>query len=174
MPLAVPLVIAIVTLLLVRWPWRALTIAAAAAWLVVSGFAATGPLPDMFDVAPGALVPFDLGAGIAMIHAQHVNAVWAQYWLSRPLSYFSGDTLPVGEYGGYVGFPQRQQRVESAVDPSWVFVQGQSEIPLFERACEQRGITFTKVIGGGLVLYSHLSGTLEPPDVLGASAGRIG
>src|SRR5439155_1566339 len=120
----------------------------------------------------GAQVPWDLGPGIAMLHARHPGAIWAQYWLSRPLSYMSGDTLPIGEYGGYVGFLQRQQQVSTALDPSWVFVAGQADIGAFERACRDRGITFVKVAGGGLVLYTRLSGTVEPPDVFAGSPGH--
>jgi 4-amino-4-deoxy-L-arabinose transferase-like glycosyltransferase len=173
MPLGVPLVIAVVTVLATPWRLRLPAVGASAAWLVVSGVAAAGMLTDMLDYVPGAQVPFDLRPGLAMLRKAHPQAIWAQYWLSRPLSYLSGDTLPIGEYGGYVGFVERQQQVETALDVSWVFVRGQADIVDFEKSCRDRGITFTKVRGGGLVLYTHLSGTLEPPDVLPGSAGHI-
>ncbi|TMB90909.1 MAG: hypothetical protein E6J45_07810 [Chloroflexi bacterium] len=172
MPLAVPLVIAVATVLLVRWSGRWISLVATAAWLTINVIAAAGSLPDMSDYAVGSRVPFDLGPGISMIRAQHPTAVWAQFWLSHPLAYFSGDTLPIGEYGGYVGFPQRQMAVETALHPSWVFVEGQAGMAELERVCHERGITYSKITGGGLVLYTHLTGTVEPSDVIPGPAGR--
>jgi 4-amino-4-deoxy-L-arabinose transferase-like glycosyltransferase len=172
-PLAVPLVIAVVTILAARWPWRSIGLPIAAAWLVISGLAAAGPLVDMQPTTPtGAAVPSDLGAGLAMINRENPSAVWAQYWLSRPLSYYSGDMLVIGDYGGYVGFVQRQQHVETAATPSWAFVAGDAETAVFERVCANRNVTFNKVEGGGLVLYTHLSATVEPQDVFIGSEAK--
>lgn len=173
MPLGVPLAIGLVALLRVSWPWRAMAAVASAAWLIISGLAAAGPLPDMFDYVRGTQVPVDLAPGIAMIRAQHPSAIWAQYWLSRPLSYFSGDTLPIAEYGGPVGFLDRQQEVETAAHPSWLFVAGQVDVAAFEKTCYDRGISYLRVTGGGLVLYTDLSATVEPPDVFPGPLGHI-
>ena len=172
-PLAVPLVIGVAAALAARWPWRAAAVAVSAVWLVVSGIAARGPLVDMQPTtASGATVPRDLSDGLAVIQRANPSALWAQYWLSRPLSFFSGDTLAIGDYGGYVGFVNRQQRVQSALAPSWVFVADDTEAGVFERACAARRITFTRIAGGGLVLYTHLSATIEPGDVFTGSEAR--
>jgi 4-amino-4-deoxy-L-arabinose transferase-like glycosyltransferase len=172
-PLAVPLVVAVVSVLVARWPWRAIGVAAAAVWLVISGVAAAGPLVDMHPATPtGAAIPADLGPGLAMINREHPSALWAQYWLSRPLSYASGDTLAIGNYGGYVGFIERQQQVETTANPSWAFVEGDTEAAAFERVCVGRGVKYRNVSAGGIVLYTGLSATIEPGDVFSGSEAK--
>jgi 4-amino-4-deoxy-L-arabinose transferase-like glycosyltransferase len=168
LPLAIPLAVGLATILLVKMPWRAVFALAAGSWLVISGIAASGLLVEMRSGTPtGGVVPFDLSAGLSLINQQHPQAVWAQYWLARPLSYYSGDTLVVGEFGGYVGFPERQAQALAAVRPDWVFAAPDTQIDDFERACQKRGVTFVKTEGGGLVLFSHLSARLQPQDVFG-------
>jgi 4-amino-4-deoxy-L-arabinose transferase-like glycosyltransferase len=166
MPMTVPLVVGVVTLLTVRWPWRAVSIFVASIWLVVSAIAASGPLVEMQSTTfTGSVIPSDLGPGLAMINREHPGALWADYWLSRPLSYYSGDTLDIAEYGGYVAFAERQQRVQTAARPSWVFVAGDPEISDFERFCARHAVSFMKVQEGGLVLYDRVSTTIAPADV---------
>jgi hypothetical protein len=97
--------------------------------------------------------------------------MWADYSLSRLLSYSSDDTLAIGEYGGSSGFIGRQQQVETALDPSWIFVAGDPDIAAFTKACGARSIRYTMFSGGGLDLFTGLTAPLEPGDVLiGAEA----
>jgi 4-amino-4-deoxy-L-arabinose transferase-like glycosyltransferase len=173
MPLAVPLVIGVVAALTVRWPWRSISIAIAGGWFIVTAIAASGPLVEMqTTTATGAAIPADLHTALLIINREQPAALWAQYWLSRPLSYYSGDALAIGVYGGYVGFVGRQQRVQTAANPSWVFVSGDSEVLDFERACARQGIKFVRFAGGGLVLYTHLTGTVEPSDVFAGAESK--
>jgi 4-amino-4-deoxy-L-arabinose transferase-like glycosyltransferase len=167
MTLTVPVVIGAAALLKVPWPWRSLGVALGAVWIVVSGVAASGPLVDMTKTTSSgsAIVPADLSAGLQMIERGKPAAVWAQYWLARPLAYASNDTLAIGEYGGYVGFISRQAQVETAIKPSWVFVQGDSAADALEHLCASRHVTYDKQMGGGLVLYTNLSASIEPSDV---------
>jgi hypothetical protein len=110
-------------------------------------------------------VPTTLDAGVVLLKEHDTAAVWADFSLSRLLSYYSHDTLPIAEYGGYAGFIQRQQQVETALDPSWVFVAGDPNIAKFLKACATKSITYTMYSGGGLDLYTGLTGSLEPGDV---------
>jgi 4-amino-4-deoxy-L-arabinose transferase-like glycosyltransferase len=167
MALTVPLVVGATALLIVRWPWRSFAIACAAVWLAVSAVASAGQLVDQRSYTPGGLIPSDLGPGLAVIQRENPNAIWAHYWLSRTLLFQSRDTLPIGEYGGYVAFPQKQAAVATAINPSWVFVQGDIGSHSFERFCADHHVTYYKLTGGGLALYTHLTVTLEPGDVFG-------
>jgi len=88
------------------------------------------------------------------------------------LSYASGDTLAIGDYGGYVGFIERQQQVETAAKPSWAFVDGDVEAKAFERVCTGRGVKYTKRSAGGVILYTGLSATIEPRDVFTGSEAK--
>lgn len=172
LPMAIPLALGAASILTERIRWRLVALGVAGIWLVVSGIAAAGQLPDAVpETASGTPIPGDLGPAISMIEQHHPGAIWAGYSLSRLLSFESHDTLPIAEYGGDVGFLQRQQQVETALDPSWVFVTGDPDIATFLKACRSRSITFRIVTGGGLILYTNLTGSLEPGNVFsGAEA----
>jgi 4-amino-4-deoxy-L-arabinose transferase-like glycosyltransferase len=166
LPIAVPLALGVAAILVERDRWRPIALCLAAAWLVVSVIAAAGTLPDSAtSTASGTAIPANLGPGVALLEEHRPAAIWAEYSLSRLLSYDSGDTLPIAEYGGTVGFLARQQQVETALDPAWVFVTGDPHIASFLAACRAHSIAYTVATGGGLVLYSNLSGPLEPIDV---------
>jgi 4-amino-4-deoxy-L-arabinose transferase-like glycosyltransferase len=166
LPVAIPLALAAATVLVEHTRWRAVAAVVAAAWLVVSGISATGTLEGSQPVTTsGTAVPTTLDAGVALLKEHDTTAVWADFSLSRLLSYYSHDTLPIAEYGGYAGFIQRQQQVETALDPSWVFVAGDPNIATFLKACATKSIKYTMYSGGGLDLYTGLSGSLEPGDV---------
>jgi 4-amino-4-deoxy-L-arabinose transferase-like glycosyltransferase len=172
LPMAVPLALSAATILVEHTRWRAVAALVAAGWLVVSAITATGALEASQPVTTsGTSVPANLDSGVALLKAHDTTAVWADFSLSRLLSYFSHDTLPIGEYGGYAGFINRQQQVETALDPSWVFVAGDPNIAKFRNACAAKSITYTMYAAGGLDLYAGLTGTLEPGDVFtGADA----
>jgi 4-amino-4-deoxy-L-arabinose transferase-like glycosyltransferase len=166
LPVAIPLALGAATVLVERTRWRAVAAVVAAAWLVVSGITATGTLEGSQPVTTsGTAVPTTLDAGVVLLKEHDTAAVWADFSLSRLLSYYSHDTLPIAEYGGYAGFIQRQQQVETALDPSWVFVAGDPNIAKFLKACATKSITYTMYSGGGLDLYTGLTGSLEPGDV---------
>ncbi len=166
-PIGVPVALGVASILVdMRGRVRRVAFGIAAVWLVISAVAAVGSLPDSQpSTASGAPIPGNLSAGVTMLEQHHPGAIWADYALSRLLSFTSGDHLPIGEYGGDVGFVARQQQVETALDPSWVFVAGDPEVASFLRACQSRSITYTEYTSGGLVLYTDLTGTLEPGDV---------
>jgi 4-amino-4-deoxy-L-arabinose transferase-like glycosyltransferase len=173
LPMAVPLALGITSILTERARWQWLALAIAAVWLVISAVAAAGTLPDTDSrTSSGTAIPGDLGPGVALLQHHHPGAVWAEYGLSRLLSYFSNDTLPIGAYGGYAGFIARQQEVETALDPSWVFVAGDPHIASFLNACRTRSISYAAYTGGGLVLYTDLNGSIEPDDVFTGAEAR--
>jgi 4-amino-4-deoxy-L-arabinose transferase-like glycosyltransferase len=173
LPLAVPLALGVASILVERTRWRVIAVIVAAAWLVVSGITANGTLQDAQAVTTsGTPVPTDLAPGIALLKAHDGTAVWADFSLSRLLAYFSDDTLPIAEYGGDEGFIKQQQEVETALDPSWVFVAGDPNIVRFLAACSRKSIRYTTYSGGGLELYTSLSAPLEPADVFIGSAAQ--
>jgi 4-amino-4-deoxy-L-arabinose transferase-like glycosyltransferase len=173
LPMAVPLALGAASILVERTRRRYVAVVAAALWLVVSGITAAGTLEDSQPLTTsGTPVPTELAPGIALLQQHHATAIWADFSLARLLSYFSHDTLPVAEYGGYGGFIKRQQEVETALDPSWVFVAGDPNIAKFLSACAAHSIKYTMSSGGGLALYTGLTGPLEPGDVFTGSEAQ--
>jgi len=173
LPMALPLALGVAGILVERARWRPVALGAAAVWLAVSVVAAAGGLPgSVTSTTGGTPIPADLGPGVVFLERHHPAAVWAEYSLSRLLSFRSGDTLPIAEYGGTVGFLARQQQVETALDPSWVFVAGDPHIANFLAACRSHAIAYTVATGGGLVLYTNLSAPLEPVDVFSGAEAR--
>lgn len=170
MPLAVPLVLAVTLLVVATGPIRAAGLLALAGCLVVSVVTVktTVELRHNLVVVPGApQVKLDLAVAAGALEREHPDAIWAQYWLARPIQYYTGDRFVVGEYGGYVGFPDIQAAALAAAHPSWLFVDGDPEISAFEVECVRRGITYRR--GSpieGLVYFDHMSGRLTP-DALG-------
>jgi hypothetical protein len=172
-PMGIPLSLGAASILTERIRWRVVALVIAVVWLVISGIAAAGTLPGSAPAtASGTPIPGDLSAGISMLEQQHPGALWAGYSLSRLLSFASHDTLTIAEYGGDVGFLARQQQVETALDPSWVFVAGDPDIAIFVKACRAHSISFSTVTGDGLVLYTDLSGSIEPGDVFSGTEAR--
>ena len=168
-PLAVPLVTAFVLLLGAGWLWRGAAGALLLALLAISVMTAQRQSSLIHDlvIVPGApSVRVDWPALATRLESERPEAVWANYWLARPIEYVSGDRIVVGEYGGYVAFPDIQSAALAAPHPSWLFMPGSSDIPIFEAACAQRGITYRRVeVTDGLILYADLSQRLEPADV---------
>ena len=173
LPIAVPLALGAASILVEHTRWRVVAVAVAAVWLAVSAVTATGTLEDSRPVTTsGAPIPTDLAPAIALLQAHHATVLWADFSLSRLLSYYSHDTLAIGEYGGYAGFIHRQQQAETALNPSWIFVAGDPDIAPFLKACAARSIKYTEYLGGGVDLYSGLTGTLEPSDVFTGSEAQ--
>jgi len=166
LPITLPLALGAVSILVERTRWRIAAAAVAALWLVVSAITATGTLESSQPVTTsGTPIPSNLAPGLALLRQHHPGAMWADYSLSRLLSYYSDDSLAIGEYGGDAGFIDRQQQAETALDPSWVFVAGDPDIAAFVKACAAKAIEYAVFSGGGLDLYTGLTGPLEPGDV---------
>lgn len=169
MPLAVPLVLAATVVISAAWPWRALGLALAAGWLA----AAEGTVRDVIAPGPSVIVVpsattarVDGPSAAASLNASGPEAVWADYWLARPLQFYAGDTFVVGEYGGYVGFPDTQRRAYSAAHSSWLFVAGDPKLETFRRECIRRGITYRESrLASDLILFTNLSQPLTPDDL---------
>jgi hypothetical protein len=173
LPMAIPLALGAAAILVEHTRWRVVAACVAVAWLAVSAITAAGTLEDSQPMTTsGTSIPTDLAPGIALLRDHNATATWADYSLARLLSYFSDDTLVVAEYGGYAGFIHRQQQVETALDPSWVFVAGDPNIARFREACTANSITYTMSSGGGLDLFTGLSSPLEPGDVFSGSEGQ--
>jgi dolichyl-phosphate-mannose-protein mannosyltransferase len=169
MPLAVPLVLALTLVILATGLWRWAGIAVLAGVLAMSALTVktTIELRQNLVVVPGApQTKIDLQAAAVALDNHHPSAIWAEYWLARPIEYYTTDRFPVGAYGGYVGFPAIQQAVYDAPQPSWLFIDGDPEISVFEAACQQRGISYVRIpLFAGLVYFDKLSGRVTPEDL---------
>lgn len=168
MPFAIPLVLAVALLLDSKPPLRSITAAAAGLWLVVSGLTLNETLAGergLLFVSYRA-VQLDTPAAAGAVAASHPEAIWADYWLARPIQYYGGDSFSVGEYGGYVGFRTTQQKAFLAQHPSWLFASGDPVEQRFVAECRSRGISYTRSEPApNLVLYSDLSAPLTPDDL---------
>ncbi len=167
MPLAVPLAFAAGLVLLAPLPWRAVSVVVVAGWLAVEvAIARNISVPPQNPSAAQAAMRVDLAAAAVRIEAAHPQAVWAEIWLARPVQFYAGDRLVVGEYGGYVGFPATQRRALHAEHPSWLFADSDQQTAMFRAECARRGITYRESRpGAGLVLFSRLSKPLTPSDL---------
>jgi hypothetical protein len=173
MPLAVPLALAAALVLTQPLPWRAVAAVAAAACVVVSTITAVRSAEVSSDLVTVHHIRIDMVAGSRAIVTRHPEAVWAEYSLARPIQFYGGDGLIVGEYGGYVGFPGTQTAAYRAGHPSWLFVAGSPTAGVLEAECAKRGITYARSEPvPGLVLYSNLSARLTPDD-LGLGGQRL-
>jgi hypothetical protein len=162
LPFAVPLVLA-AAIVLEAIPRRAVAVSGAAVVLATCG------LTSALDRADGAWTfnrTVHLDAAVAAVQAHHPQAIWATFWLARTVQYLDGDQIPVGDYNGYVGFPETQQAARRVAHPSWLFAEDDPEIPVFEAACAKRGIHYARsILPGGVVLFESLSVPLAPEDL---------
>jgi hypothetical protein len=166
LPITLPLALGAASILVERTRWRIVAAAVAALWLAASAVTAAGTLEASQPLTTtGTPIPTNLAPALALLRQHHPGAMWADYSLSRLLSYYSNNTLAIGEYGGPSGFIVRQQQAETALDPSWVFVAGDPNIAAFTKACAAKSIKYTMSAGGGLDLYTALTAPLEPGDV---------
>jgi hypothetical protein len=168
MPLAVPLVFAVGLVLLSTWPLRAACVALVTVWLVVEVMIARNlmaPRTDIPVTSQAAASP-EIAAAAERVAAARPEAGWAQYWLARPIEFYAGDRFVMGEYGGYVGFPDTQIRSLNARHPSWLFAESDPQVARFRAECQHRGIKYgVSRPGPGLVLFSGLSQPLTPADM---------
>ncbi|MFN2452047.1 MAG: glycosyltransferase family 39 protein [Candidatus Dormibacteria bacterium] len=162
LPLALPLVVATAAVL---GRWRVPGTALLAAWLVVEAVTVARTPQVGAGTSTGAPVPVDVGRLSPVLEGRHLGAIYADYWLERPLLYASGERLLMGEYNGFVGFPGIQAAANRDPRPSWLFVAHDPVIPRFETACADRGVRYDRTTIGGLVLYSGLSSPLRPADL---------
>jgi 4-amino-4-deoxy-L-arabinose transferase-like glycosyltransferase len=165
-PAAIPLVTIVALATTVRWRGRWLFAAAAAIWIAMTAATVANAIPDrgtfrFFDTRTAV----DWPRAITELGANQPGPMWANYWVARPLQYLGNERLPVGEYGGYVGFPRLQAVAAGAARPSWVFVENDPFRTTFEAACAARGITYDRSFLSGLVLYDHLSARLTPEEL---------
>jgi Dolichyl-phosphate-mannose-protein mannosyltransferase len=169
MPLAVPLVLVVTLLLVAHGPMRVAGAIALAGCLAMSAITVNTTIETRHNlvVVPGApQTKVDLALAAAALERLRPEAIWAQYWLARPIEFYSGDRFIVGEYGGYVGFPEIQTAALAAAHPSWLFVEGDPKMVIFEAECARRGVTYQRSTPiAGLVFFDHLSGRLIPDDL---------
>jgi hypothetical protein len=168
MPLAVPLVFAAGLVLSSPWALRSVYIGLLAAWLALEvsiGRNLAAPRTDLPVTSQMAARP-DIAAAAEQVAATRPEAVWAQYWLARPVQFYAGDRFVMGEYGGYVGFPEIQTRALRTEHPSWLFAESDPQVASFRAECLRRGISYRESRPGpGLVLFSGLSQPLTPADM---------
>src|SRR5947199_1127050 len=168
-PLAVPLVTAFVLLLGAGWLLRGAAGAVLIALLAVSVITAQRQAALIHDllIVPGApSVRVHVPALATRLENERPEAVWANYWLGRPIEYVSGDRVVMGASGRWRALREVQSVGLAAPHPSWLFMPGSADIPVFEEACAKRGITYRRLeVTNGLILYADLSQRLEPADV---------
>jgi hypothetical protein len=171
LPLAVPLALgAALCLMHGGRLWRRAAVATGGSYLVLALAYLSGPTVDSTSLtSTGVAVHDDPQATAAFLRDQKVEAVFADYWLARPIQYAGGGRLLVGVYAGPVGFPEDQLRAERQPHPSYLFMRGDPMIETLEAEMKGRGIQAERIVFGNHVLYKNLSAPLRP-DELGVPA----
>lgn len=163
LPFAAPLVVSAAAVL---GRWRPAAASLLLAWLVVEGVTLARTPEVGALTSTGVPVPVDVGRLAPALEGRRLQAIYADYWLERPLLYASGERLLMGEYNGFVGFPGIQRAADRAARPSWLFVSGdRGMISAFEAACRARSVTYQRSAVGPLVLYADLSAPVRPTDL---------
>lgn len=170
LPLAVPLALAGALLLMNLARWRPLAALSLVGYLILAVVTMGGATVDSQSrTVTGAVIRDDPAATAAFLRGQHLTAVFADYWLARPIQYAGAGDLTVGVYAGPAGFPDEQSRAESQAHPSYLFVAGDPMEGTLDGLIKRKGILAERITYRNLVLYKNLSAPLEPAD-LGAPA----
>ncbi|GAC1572560.1 MAG: hypothetical protein NVS3B18_05810 [Candidatus Dormibacteria bacterium] len=162
LPLSVPLAISAAAAL---GHWRLPASSLLVAWLVVESVSVVRTPQVGAATSTGVPVPAEVAELAPALERRHLEAIYADYWLERPLLYASDQRLVMGEYNGFVGFPGIQAAADRAEHPSWLFVAGDPLRLELEAACRERGVTYRRSELGGLVLYAALSRPVRPADL---------
>lgn len=168
LPLAIPLAFgaALVLMAAARPRWWMLAALIAAAYLVMASITGYGPTVNSNSrTKTGARIPTDPTQIVAALEADHVDVVFADYWVARPILYLSGERIDAAVYNGPIGFPSVQAEAEAAARPAWLFADGDSTIGVFEALMRSRGITATEISVDGYELFARLSSPLRPSDL---------
>lgn len=170
LPLTVPLVTA-ASLALRRW--RLTGALALALWFAVESVTMARTPAVANSTTMGSEVPANVASLSGPLEMLHLEAIYADYWLQRPLLYSSGGRLVMGEYSGYIGFPSIQRRADASPHPSWLFIRGAPEIRRFEEECRRRQVVCRGTELQGLTLFANLTYPIRPAD-LGFSVDPAG
>jgi len=166
LPLAIPLALAATLVLMVRSRWRLLATAIGIAYLVVASFTAYGPTVDAVPyTTTGAPIPLDRTQIVSILEARHVTALFADYWVGRPILYLSGGRIDAAVYNGTTAFPSVQAAATSSANPAWLFVDGDPTAVTFEALMRSRGVTATETSAAGYELFTGFSSPLRPADL---------
>ncbi|HET9051577.1 MAG TPA: hypothetical protein VFO60_07720 [Candidatus Dormibacteraeota bacterium] len=161
--LCIPMAFGLTLLLLLRPPLRLLTLAATAGWLAASGVAAHGTTIDGRVVTTdGTWLPGDdvVSAAADRLRPLDLRYVAADYWLARPVLYFSDRLVPAAPMGS-------TNDIDPPIRPpdAWLVVSGEPLGARIEAYCRSAGITFTRTDLGGIVLYGDFSAPVLPQDL---------
>jgi hypothetical protein len=167
LPLAIPLAFAAcLVLLAARSRWRLVAAGLGAAYLAMASLTAYAPTVNSESTTTTlAPIPMDRTQIVTALTARHVTALFADYWVARPILYLSGGSITAAVYNGPIAFPYVQAAAESASDPSWLFVDGDPTVGTFEALMRSRGVTATLVGVAGYELFEDLSSPLRPSDL---------
>jgi hypothetical protein len=113
----------------------------------------------------GAIAVQDWTGDAAWLTEEGPTAVYADYWVIRPLEYITHDAIPMAPYNANPGLPDAAEAAASARNPDYLFLAGDRNEPRFIAACQARGITYTVIQHGDRHLYHRLSAPL-PLNVL--------
>ncbi len=165
-PLAIPLALAATLVLMVRSSWRWLAAGIGVAYLVMASFTAYGPTVDAQPfTSTGAPIPLDRTQIVSALEARHVTALFADYWVGRPILYLSGGHIDAAVYNGPTAFPSVQAAATSSADPAWLFVVGDPTAVTFQALMRSRGVTATETSVAGYELFTGFSAPLRPADL---------
>jgi 4-amino-4-deoxy-L-arabinose transferase-like glycosyltransferase len=167
LPLALPLALgATLSLMHGGRLWRRAAQATGAAYMVLAIAYLSGPTVDSLSVTgTGVAIQDDPQATAAFLREQKLEAVFADYWLARPIQFAGGGSVLVGVYAGPVGFPEDQRRAELQPHPSYLFMRGDPMIETLEQQMKGHGIQAERVVFGNHVLYRNLSAPLRPEEL---------
>jgi hypothetical protein len=172
LPAVVPLCVCIALALTARWPLLLVSGAILGAMTLTSVFAviAASQTPVSGTIF-GALFTPSWGDLAPWLQRQNVEAVYADYWIERPLQYLTGDKIPMAPYDGYLAFIDEAKTADAAAHPSYLFAAVDwGARTTVEAACALHGVTFTIATHGEFVLYT-LSTSLSPGRISGIGTG---
>jgi hypothetical protein len=172
MPAVVPLAVLMALAMRRPWRWRLVAIGVLTTFLVsnVILMVQRYSSPAVFATFGGVTAVQNWEADGRWLADQHPEAVFADYWLERPLQYVTHESIPMAPYDGFLAFHEAAAAANRAQHPDYMFVAGDDRINAFKDACARRGITYTVIAHNSELLFHRLSAPLHPTD-LGWAAG---
>jgi 4-amino-4-deoxy-L-arabinose transferase-like glycosyltransferase len=163
-PASVPLAAILFLALRRSFPIRAVAVAVVAAFLVADGITVEGLYThrSILLTLGGAYTTMHWEADARWLESEHPEAVYADYWLERPIQYVSGGAILMAPYNGAIGFPVTAAEAARVPHPDYLFVAGDPYESWFEHVCALNDVTYTKIVHGDRVLFHHLSRSLLP------------
>jgi 4-amino-4-deoxy-L-arabinose transferase-like glycosyltransferase len=167
LPMGIPLAFgATLVLFAVRVRWRPLAATLCAAYLFMAALTAYAPTVNSEAATTTSVrIPMNRNQIVTALEARHITALFADYWVARPILYLSGGSISAAVYNGPIAFAFVQADAEASSDAAWLFVDGDPTLATFETLMRTRGVTATETSVDGYELFQNLSSPLRPADL---------